>query len=525
MSTEIEADGASVAPVPTDRRPPAGDADSPRVFAERSVVVLTLACLSFYLLFTLTDYAQYLSGNDLGIFDQAVRAYSHFQAPIVPVKAPGFDVLGDHFHPLIALLAPLYWIWDNPVMLLIAQAVLVSLSIPLVYRFARRRASHRIALILAAAYALAWPVQSMVDYDFHEVAFAAPLLACAIDALDRRATRPFVIACVLLLLTREDMGLLVALLGGIIWLRERRQGATRWAALRGTLLHPPRLAIALIAGGILAFVLTTVIVIPTMSPSGSYHYWQFGGIGANLPEALRALVTRPWHVVQVFFTPSVKATTFIALVAPVLWYPLRSPYAVLCVPLLAERFLNDRPQLWHMNYHYSLLPWVVLAIAFIDGAGKAGLFDAQSGRSSRKVALAWFLATTAVLGLIRTTVWPYSPVRRLANWDQSIVQARASADRTIPSDVCVAASSWLIPHLTPRDYVTLPDLPLRGEDFIALDRVRPHIDGYAPTEEVLRVARASGYRTIYQREGIIVLRSASYRGPSAACRPLGPGTG
>jgi uncharacterized membrane protein len=441
----------------------------------------------------------------------------------VPVKAPGFDILGDHFHPLVAILAPLYWIWDNPVVLLVAQAVLVALAIPIVYRFARRRASHRSALVIAGAYALAWPVQSMVDYDFHEVAFAAPLLAWAIDALDRRATRQLVFACVLLLFVREDMGMLVALFGAIVWVRERQRAATWWRTLGASALHPPVLVVVFVVGGIVAFVLSTVVVIPTMSPTGHYHYWQFGGIGANLHEALRTIITRPWHVVHVFFTPSVKATTFVALIGALLWYPLRSPYVVLSLPLLAERFLNDRPQLWHMNYHYSLLPWLVLVLAFVDGAGKAGMFDPERSTRARKAALAWFVALTAVLGLVRATVWPYSPVRRLAAWDQASVTARSGADAVIPDDACVAASSWLIPHLTPRDYVTLPDLPLRDADFIALDRARPSISGYATTADVLRVARQSGYQSVYEKGAILVLRSPSYSGPSSACRPLGAG--
>ena len=525
MATETEAGDAPVGSADVLERDPAKNRSAPRLFAERSVIVLSVGGFAFYLLFSLTDYAQYLSGNDLGIFDQAIRAYSHFDAPTVPVKAPGFDILGDHFHPLVAVLAPLYWLWDNPAMLLIAQAALVSLSIPFVYRFARRRASHRVALVLGGAYAFAWPVQSMVDYDFHEVAFAAPLLAWAIDALDRRATRSLVVASVLLLLVREDMGLLVAIIGGIAWARDRRRSDTWWSTLRGSVRHPGPLVVMFIIGGIVAFVVSTIVVIPAMSPYGNYHYWQFGGIGANVHDALRTIVTRPWHVVHVFFTPSVKATTLIALIAPVLWFPLRSPYVLLSAPLLAERFLNDRPQLWHMNYHYSLLPWLVLVMAFVDGAGKAGLFDPKPGPASRRAAIAWFVAVTAVLGVVRATEWPYSPVRRIASWDQGIVEARAAADRIVPTNVCVAASSWLIPHLTPRDYVTLPNLPLDGVDFIALDRTRPYISGYAPTDDVLRAAQARGYQVVFRQDGIIVLKSPFYDGPSKACEPLGNGKG
>ncbi|MBC3844283.1 hypothetical protein GXW82_41395 [Streptacidiphilus sp. 4-A2] len=43
---------------------------------------------------------------DLGIFTQAVRGYAHLGAPISDIKGPGFNVLGDHFSPIIATIAP-----------------------------------------------------------------------------------------------------------------------------------------------------------------------------------------------------------------------------------------------------------------------------------------------------------------------------------------------------------------------------------------------------------------------------------
>ena len=43
---------------------------------------------------------------DLGIFTQLARAYGELRAPIVPIKGDAVNLLGDHFHPLLVLLAP-----------------------------------------------------------------------------------------------------------------------------------------------------------------------------------------------------------------------------------------------------------------------------------------------------------------------------------------------------------------------------------------------------------------------------------
>src|SRR5438128_789628 len=137
-------------------------------------------------------------------------------------------------------------------------------------------------------------------------------------------------SCVRLLLVREAMGILVALIGAILWVREGHRVGSWWRTVRTNSL-PPRLVTLFVIGGAAAFVVSTMMIVPAMSPIGHYPYWQFGGIGANFPEAIKTVVTAPWRVVQVFFTPGVKATTFVALVGPVLWYPLRSPYVVLAV--------------------------------------------------------------------------------------------------------------------------------------------------------------------------------------------------
>lgn len=93
-----------------------------------------------YAIYSFTRYRQLLStGYDLGIFDQAVQQYAAFHAPQVALKGEHYNILGDHFHPILILLAPLYWIWNDPRMLGVALAALIALSCPLVYAFARRR--------------------------------------------------------------------------------------------------------------------------------------------------------------------------------------------------------------------------------------------------------------------------------------------------------------------------------------------------------------------------------------------------
>ena len=65
-----------------------------------------------YAAVSLTRHARLESaGFDLGIFEEAVRSYARLGAPVVALKGEGFNLLGDHFSPALAVLAPIYRLW------------------------------------------------------------------------------------------------------------------------------------------------------------------------------------------------------------------------------------------------------------------------------------------------------------------------------------------------------------------------------------------------------------------------------
>ncbi|MDR2379535.1 MAG: DUF2079 domain-containing protein [Bifidobacteriaceae bacterium] len=166
---------------------------------------------------------------DLAIFEQAVKGYAELGWPMVDIKGPGANQLGDHFSPVLALLAPFYKLFPSPVTLLVAQCLLVALSIAPIAAIARRRLGAWPGGALGGAYALSWGLQTGVDVQFHEYAFAVPMLAFALAAaIDRRWTAAgWWIAATLSV--KEDLSLTVVAFGGVMaahgwWrLREARR--------------------------------------------------------------------------------------------------------------------------------------------------------------------------------------------------------------------------------------------------------------------------------------------------------------
>ena len=467
--------------------------------------LLAAAVFAVYGVYALSRQTTILTaGYDLGLFDQAVRDYSRFRPPIVPIKGADYNIFGDHFHPIIATAAPLYWIWDSPRTLLLLQAALVAVSVPVVHRFAARRMSSRAALVVAGAYAAGWPLQAMIDFDFHEVAYGVPLLAIAIDALDRRADRTLLAAGAALLLVREDMGVVVALLGLLrLWDRPR----WRWPGW------------ALVAAGAVTFVIATVVIVPAYASNG-FAYWTFDSLGRDLPDALGNLVTDPARAVRLLFAPAVKSQTLAYLFVPLLLLPLRSRYALVVVPLLAESLFNSREALWTTHYHYSALPWVVLVLAMVDGGARFGLWKRARVQA---VVLAWLVVVPLVL-IYHPKPTP-NVVRRMVlgsawNQTQHVRDARAALDQ-VPRDVCVSVDDRLAPQLTARNRVSEPGIASPRTDFVVLDTSQHDVGYLQPSPaRMLRAYRDErGFSVVFTRGDFIVLRSPSYTGASSQCGP------
>ena len=165
-----------------------------REFRRRSPVkvgALTVAAAFIYCLDSLNLLRRFLASTfDLVIFDQGIRGYAHLAAPVSVARGVSdgqgahLELLADHWSPVLALLAPLYWIHDSPATLLVAQGVLFALAIPPLWAYTRRRIGPGAAYFVCVAYALSLPVMAAVIFDFHEVAFVPVLTAVMVERFD-----------------------------------------------------------------------------------------------------------------------------------------------------------------------------------------------------------------------------------------------------------------------------------------------------------------------------------------------------
>jgi uncharacterized membrane protein len=450
----------------------------PRLDPYWLAVVLFLA----YATLSVSRYRRMLTMSwDLGIFEQAVRSYAHLHAPVVDLKGPGVDVLGDHFSPVIALIAPFYRVFPTPVTLLVVQAVLFALAAVPVTRIAASSLGRGRGLAIGVAYGLSWGVQRAVDFDFHEIAFAMPLLAFSLEAVLRKRWQAAMWWAFPLLFVKEDMGVTVAAIGLVVALRARREDprsrAVPWA-------------VGLTVAGVAFTLLTISVIIPAFNNDGAYEYWnRLSGDGApvsgHIPSAM-ALRTLLWILMP---TSGLLA--------------LRSPLVLAALPTIGWRFISHDDHYWGLSWHYNAVLMPVVLLALVDAVNKS---------STRRGVLAPYAArlpaAVAVAAIALTTTLPLAGLTHAATYQ---VDAHTKAIKKlleqIPDGVTVEADVGPISHLANRTTVywvgSAEDVT---PDYFALDNSTgwiPDPVGYAhrlhPTATYTQIADADGYVILRRR--------------------------
>ncbi|PFG32685.1 DUF2079 domain-containing protein [Sanguibacter antarcticus] len=448
---------------------------------------LALVAFAAYLTLSLARWYRWANPSwDLAIFEQAVRGYAHLGAPIVTIKGADFNQLGDHFSPLLVLLAPFYRLFPTPVTLLVAQCVLVAVSVVPVTAVARRILGTWRGLALGTAYAFSWGIQAAVDVQFHEYALAVPLLAFGLAAFLDGRWRASAVWIVLLLGVKEDLGLTVAAFGLVLWLRgQRRLGAV----VAGT--------------GVLGMALVVGVLVPALNPDGRYDYW--GRLDEDGSAGSTGLVASAVRLVGDLLVPAVKIETLALLLVVTAFVALRSPLVLLAVPTILWRFAGSVEFYWGTTWHYSLILVPILFAAAIDGL--------RTLEGSRFTVLRRYArAAPALMLLVAAVLLPRFPLADLwepgtyARSDRVEVGQRAVA--SIPEGASVASDLGLILQLTTHHEVYwLGGVPEVAPDYVALDLTgwggNPPDDVEAYTENVYRGA---SYEVVFDEWGYVVAK-------------------
>jgi len=374
---------------------------------------------------------------DLGFFESIIRDYAQGHLPQLPLTDSTNAVL--HFSPALSLLAPVVLLWSSPIAVLLVQAVAVAAGvIPLM----RAAGGGLLAWGVAVSYGLAPGFAALIGFDFHEVALAVPLLAFSMAAMLRSDHRAAVLWALPLVLVKEDLGLTVAALGVVVFLR----GSRRWGI------------VAMVFGAI-TFMLIALWLLPATQDSGSFAA-QYGPAGPS--EALQVLANGADH----------KLRTVLFLLVPTGFLALRSPMLLLVtLPTYGWRFVSDRSTYWDPWYQYDAVLVPVAVAAMIEGAR---LLSAPMRRLGLGAALVGTLVLVPQLAL--SQVWDRDFWRtpdRTAEVDRVLAEiptgSRVAASDSLGARIALRTELYLVGDTYGADGPPLSDSEFEEVEWVAFD--------------------------------------------------------
>ena len=428
---------------------------------------------------------------DLGIHENTL--WNTLNGSFFHSSLEGGSHLGVHTSFIMLVMLPVYALAPLTETVLIIQAVVIGLAALPLYLLTRQVLEHRgMALVVAIIWLVHPAVGGANFYDFHAVVFAPVLLFTAAYLWWNERWRSLWITIALLLAVKEEMAILVVLLGLVSLVTGRR-----------------RQGVALMIVGVATYLVLQNLVIPHFAGGEHSYAWYYPEV---IPkgEGPRGLVTtgllNPIFALGFTLTEA-KVLFLFQIFAPLAFLPFFTARGAVLVSYgVAATVLASRPPLYTVGFQYAL---TLLAMAFIGGL----LGFQRLSHKGRRRALAAAVLLTIVTCYHYGMIWPrhnftggfHTIDFDYSDGDRDRYLELVSLTGQIPDDATVLAGESLVPHIARRHTVGTARYArdgIRKWDYILL-----HND--ASVERLRRVPRFRRlieYETVQRTESFVLFR-------------------
>jgi uncharacterized membrane protein len=426
--------------------------------ADKLFWLLIIIFIAIYSFMTLNNHRLFETyGWDLSIFDQGIWQWSHFRFPYSSFH--DLPWLADHFHLILILVAPLYWVWSDVRLLIVVQVVVTCLgAVPIYYLSKKVTKDYIFSLILVLGFLTFYSLQWSIFSPFHELAFLPITLGFTLYFWEIKKNKLYWLSFLLTLLVKEEFGFLLAAVG--LW--ELITDHRRW-----------KQAFLSIILGITVSLFEIEILMPFIG-GGAYRHLGFGSSGYSIGQVFINVISNPILLIKAFIDSPVKIKTILTAFWPWGFLPIFAPLTM--IPVFQQfviRFLDYGKIVRWQPYVYSLplstlMAWASI-YAYMNLRKILNLFIKIKSRFYGIVISLILLVLIFVADIVLHEPINSIVKRAFYRKEQWMVD-NSNAIKCVPKDVSLSSQNNLAPRLSQRKNIKIfPEGLSSNYDYIIVD--------------------------------------------------------
>lgn len=397
----------------------------------------------YFILASFLKYENYYNGRfDLGNMAQTV--WNTFHGNIFMLTDPNgireISRLAFHADFILILLSPLYFIWEDPRMLLLIQTIVLSFGGIFVYLIAIHLLKNK---IIALSFALCFFINPAINYtnlfDFHAVTLATTFLLGAFYFILKSNYKAVILFLIFAGITKEQIWAVVALFGLYLAFINKQKV----------------LGLSIFAASSIIFYLLIWKLIPNALGGEHFATQFFGEFGDSPGDIIKSMLLHPIQTIQTLLMPD-RISYIKQLFLPLGYLSLAAfPFLIFAGPDLLINLLSGSPQMHQIYYQYSA---AITPFIFISGVYAVYFIT----NKTKVIPIAIFSGAIVLFSIISAYDYgplPFAKKPTDSMFKEPLVVKQKVNDyiQTISPDAAISASNNLGSHLSHRNRIfTIP---------------------------------------------------------------------
>lgn len=371
-------------------------------------IILTLVGIVFFIYAFTLAYKRYMNFEygkfDLGNMSQMVWNTSRGRFMEVTDQF-GTNMLRwgmSHVDPILVIFAPIYWFYDNPMILVFVQhIVIISAIFPIYLLCIKKFESEIISFSVVLTY-LMYPAIgfTLVWTGYHGISFVAPLFIWLVWFLEKNDffdKKPILrkdliiywILIIIMLLGKEEVGAILSIYAIFIYFKNKKLAIQTflisfiWFAFAFFIVIPAYSDLR--KQSINTFIEQTAMFDgnPDGVDQGNFFIHRYEYLGSTYVEMIKNLIFKPWLITNVVFSND-KLLALNNLFGPLGYLVFLVPVWIVSIPDLAIVLLS-KDEIFDISNHRIAFIISALFISYIYFLSKFKIFDRKIRNVSYRV--------------------------------------------------------------------------------------------------------------------------------------------